>query len=93
MATGNVWVEGKWYGPSYPDAGDPPGSSDRVKDESKNATEALSSGDNDPPPLAGPGSGRARWAVYAVSHAVTIDDEMSRDEIVAACRERGVPVE
>ena len=21
----NVFVDGKWYGPSYPDAGDPPG--------------------------------------------------------------------
>lgn len=46
----------------------------------------------DAPPQAGPGSGREAWAAYAKKHGVEVDDEVSRHEIIEACRKAGVPV-
>lgn len=133
----NVRVGGQWYGPAYPDAGDPPegsvlnpaafaedpssGSSaappmdvqvtvhdaegvtreGTVKARHVDDTEAPSepskpseaAGDEEPPPRAGPGSGRARWTEYAAAHGITVDDETTRDEIIDACAQAGVPTE
>ena len=40
--------------------------------------------DGDAPPRAGKGSGRAEWAAYAESVGVQVDDDATRDEIIAA---------
>ena len=37
-----------------------------------------------PPPKAGPGSSRDAWADYAASVGVTVDDDATRDDIIAA---------
>lgn len=42
------------------------------------------------PPRAGQGSGREKWADYAAAKGVTVDDEASRDEIIAALDNAGV---
>ena len=58
--------------------------------------EGSPSGDGDePPPLAGPGSGRDPWAEYAAKFAdkVEVSEDDKRDEIVAKLREAGVRVE
>ncbi|WP_458317114.1 hypothetical protein [Mycolicibacterium brisbanense] len=52
-----------------------------------------SGGGDEPPPLAGPGSGRDHWAAYAREHQVAFGDDDKRDQIVDACREAGVRVE
>lgn len=36
------------------------------------------------PGKSGPGSGREAWVTYAESKGVTVDDQMSRDDIAAA---------
>jgi len=43
----------------------------------------------EPPPVRGPGASRANWAAYAAEHRpdVTVTDEMSQRDIVAACAE------
>ena len=51
-----------------------------------------SSGDG-PPPTNGPGGGRDTWATYAQSHGVSVSDGWKRDQIIAACKDAGVPVE
>lgn len=59
-------------------------------------SEGSPSGDGDePPPLAGPGSGRDPWAAYAAKFAdkVEVSEDDKRDEIVAKLREAGVRVE
>ena len=57
------------------------------------STAATSGGGDEPPPLAGPGSGRDHWAAYAVRHGVTVSEDDKRDAIVDALRKAGVPVE
>lgn len=52
-----------------------------------------SGGGDEPPPLAGPGSGRDPWATYASQHGVEVGEDDKRDEIVAKLREAGVRVE
>ena len=49
--------------------------------------------DDAPPPIAGAGSSKAKWADYASAHGVEVGDDMSRDDIVDACRAKGVRVE
>jgi hypothetical protein len=39
---------------------------------------------DDAPPRAGKGSGRSEWAAYAESVGVTVDEDATRDEIIAA---------
>lgn len=46
-----------------------------------------------PPPKAGSGSGRAKWAEYAAAHGVEVTDDMSRDEIVDAVEAAGARTE
>lgn len=45
------------------------------------------------PPQGGPGSGKDVWAAYADSKGVEYDDDATRDEIIAACKAAGVPVD
>lgn len=41
-------------------------------------------GEDEEPPRAGKGSGRAEWAAYAASVGVEVDDDATRDDIIAA---------
>lgn len=43
-----------------------------------------------PPPLAGKGSSRTAWAAWAATAGTPVDDGMSRDDIITACRDAGV---
>ena len=42
------------------------------------------------PSKAGPGSGKGAWLAYANVHGVEVDEDASRDDIVAACEQAGV---
>lgn len=46
--------------------------------------------EDEAPPRSGRGSGRDEWAAYAAQHDVTVEDDMSRDDIVAALEAAGV---
>lgn len=71
----NVWWDGRWYGPSYPGAGELPVGDLNIE----------------PPPKAGPGSSKAKWAEYAEDMDVDVPDGADRDGIIAACEAAGVP--
>lgn len=45
------------------------------------------------PPRSGKGSGRDIWAAFAAEHGVHVEDEDSRDDIIAALAEAGVITE
>lgn len=62
-------------------------------DEPEHGSESHSEPVGDPPPIAGAGSSKARWADYARANGVEVSDGASRDEIVDAVRSAGVPVE
>ncbi|HWU21556.1 MAG TPA: hypothetical protein VN088_08525 [Nocardioides sp.] len=47
----------------------------------------------DAPPRSGRGSGTEAWASYAASNGVAVEDGASRDDIIAALDEAGVPTE
>jgi hypothetical protein len=40
--------------------------------------------DGDEPPRSGKGSSKDAWAAFAATHGVAVDDEASRDDIIAA---------
>ncbi len=86
----NVWAHGKWYGPSYPAAGDLPADPTETNER---ADEAVRDAQPEPPPRAGSGSSRAKWAAYATEQNVEFGDEDTRDDIIDACQAAGVPVD
>jgi hypothetical protein len=43
-----------------------------------------------PPPRSGRGSGRDAWAAYASTNGVDVDEEQTREQIIAGLEERGV---
>lgn len=45
-----------------------------------------------PPPQGGTGATRQRWADYATSKGVEVEDDWKREDIIAACELAGVPV-
>ena len=45
------------------------------------------SDDEGPPPKAGPGSSRDAWSGYATVQGIDVDDDMGRDDIIAAVGE------
>lgn len=45
-----------------------------------------------PPPQTGPGASRQLWVTYAHTNNVVVQDGWKRDDIIAACRQAGVPV-
>lgn len=45
-----------------------------------------------PPPQGGPGSGKEAWSQYAASKDVSVPENATRDEIVAAVQKAGHPV-
>lgn len=46
-----------------------------------------------PPPKGGAGSGKDAWAAYAASKDVDVDQDATRDEIIAALEVADVPTE
>lgn len=74
---------------------------EREGDETEAEIEALDAVESDEtedsglpvPPQSGPGSGKDVWAAYADSKGVEYDDDATRDEIIAACKAAGVPVD
>lgn len=42
------------------------------------------------PPLSGPGGSRMAWESYARAHGVELEEGLTRDGIVEACREAGI---
>lgn len=106
-----MWFRGKWYGPSYPDAGDLPVGRTVVNDTGR-AEQVLSPAQTSvvesvveqgaglsrdaqpvPPPKAGAGSSRVKWAAYAAAHDVAFDGDATRDDIIDACAAAGVPID
>jgi hypothetical protein len=86
---GEVVVDGD----PAPDAGQ---TVDEVKDEADQQE-----GPSDPggdsesvevPPQGGPGSGAPAWRQYAASQGVSVSEDASRDEIIAALKAAGKPV-
>lgn len=61
---------------------------------SEEDTEDTPEGDESPPvpPTSGKGSGRDAWAAYANAKGVEVEEDMSRDDIVAACELAGIPI-
>jgi len=51
------------------------------------------SADVQPPPQGGPGSGKDAWAVYAAAKGVAVDESAGRDDIIAAVKKAGHPVD
>ncbi|MEU3289899.1 hypothetical protein [Streptomyces longwoodensis] len=47
-------------------------------------------GRNEAPPRSGRGSGVEAWRAFAERHGVDTDDEMNRDDVIAACEAAGV---
>lgn len=115
----NVYVRGHgWYGPAYPDAGDPPagsitnpqcwegGSSSSSPPGESTSTGPVTSAPSSspsaeptlnppasggPPPKSGRGSSDENWTAYARRNGVSVGDDMSRREVIAACQAAGVP--
>ncbi len=46
-----------------------------------------------PPPRHGHGSGREAWAEYAAALKIEVDEDATRDEIIAALTDAGKPVD
>lgn len=46
-----------------------------------------------PPPKSGKGSTDAAWTKYASDNGVAVTEEMSRNEVIAACEAAGVPTD
>jgi hypothetical protein len=96
----NVWMGAQgWFGPSYPEAGDPspaPGAPDRARPPTAPPTEPPTQAPAPPtgrtvPPRHGPGSSRADWLAYARAHDVTVPHDASRVAVIDACARAGVP--
>jgi len=50
-------------------------------------------GQDGPPPKGGAGSGAPAWREYAAKHNVEVAEDASREDVVAALTEAGVPTE
>jgi hypothetical protein len=94
----NVFADGRWYGPSYPEAGDPPADSvaaekafehDGGPDPADSSAPRRTPADP-PPPKTGHGAARSKWADYARANGVAVGDEASREDIIAACQAANV---
>lgn len=75
-----------WDGPA-PEA--PPVKSESQADPKPNENSAAGS----PPPKGGAGSGAQAWREYAASKGVVVADDATREDIIAALTEAGVPTE
>ena len=96
----NVWLGNLgWFGPSYPEAGDPPvagfgptGQDGDMPDLDELAADSGRGGEPDspaPPPRHGPGSGKSAWAAYARQIGVEVDPDATRDDIIDAVDRAG----
>jgi hypothetical protein len=93
----NVWVDGVLYGP----AGKKPDkdvaeqiTNPKAWADTADADSGAESGDGSGiPPKGGAGSGKDAWKAYADSLGVAVDDDATRDDIVAALEAAGHPTE
>lgn len=90
----NVYVDGVLYGP----AGESPPKDVAERITNPKAWAGTVDADDDSgeagiPPKGGAGSGKDAWKAYADSLGVAVDDEASRDDIVAAIEAAGHPTE
>lgn len=90
----NVWMDGAWYGPSYPEAGTPPQEGAELEASETGDAAEVTPGQADvavePPPKAGAGSSRSKWVDYAAVHNVAVADDDTRDDIIDALAAVGV---
>lgn len=106
----NRWVRGLgWFGPSYPDRGDPPGWDPETGTVHLGADEpgmpdldeldpddparAAGTDGPSPPPRSGKGSGQPAWLAYARAQGVDVDPDTERGDIIAALDRASVPTE
>lgn len=54
--------------------------------------EQLAESEVSAPPQGGPGSGREAWSQYAAANGVSVPEDATRDEIIAAVDKAGFPV-
>jgi hypothetical protein len=97
----NVWVKGYgWFGPSYPEAGDPPVAGAAEQDGDMPDLDELDPDDPSraagpdgpvPPPRSGKGSGQPAWLAYAREQGVDVDPDADRADIIAALDRADVP--
>lgn len=52
-----------------------------------------SAGGDGPPPQSGKGSGKDAWHAYAAASGVEVDDDASREDVIAALEAAGVATE
>lgn len=89
----NVVVGGVMYGP---DSDVPADVAAQITNPKAWAEQPVSEGEGrsvEVPPRAGKGSSREAWAEYAAAVKVDVDDDATRDDIIAAVEAAGVPTE
>lgn len=102
----NIWVRGQgWFGPSYPNNGDPDGWDPTAGDlpdldeldpddpSRQPGGEGQGSDDPEPPPRSGTGSGAAAWRAYAQLMGVDVADNAKQGEVIAALEAADVRTE
>ena len=62
------------------------------KESDEGLTALDDSGDVQPPPQGGPGSGKEAWAQYAAARNVAVPEDATRDDIIGAVQKAGHPV-
>lgn len=76
-----------------PDVWDGPAPAHAQRDDTTPASALAGSGDAATvPPRSGTGSGKEAWSAYAQAKGVDVPDGATREEIIAALEEAGVPV-
>lgn len=66
---------------------------DADRDDADEAPELESEEGSGIPPKSGRGSGAKAWADYAQAHGLNVDEDASKDDIIAALEAAGVPTE
>ncbi|MBQ1122642.1 hypothetical protein [Streptomyces sp. B15] len=91
----HVHVAGKAYGPSdevpatvAKRIGEHAWEEDAEQTSSTQASQEVESVEE--PPRSGRGSGVDAWRAFAEAHGVAVDDQMSRDDVIAACEQAGL---
>lgn len=85
-----VWVAGQWFRPGDPI---PAEFADQLGEHVWTDDGQAAPAGPTPPPMGGAGSGIEAWIEYASLIGVDVDGLAKRDDIVAAIRDAGHPVE
>lgn len=84
------WAAGQITNPDVWEGELPPHLDENGEPQPRVAASAAPPAQLQEPPRAGKGSGREAWAAYAAQHGVEVDNDASRDDIVAHLVERGL---